>query len=164
LDFKFYSTSRRCVKNVIACNLSVRRERALEIGGFDMNFIGAAYRFETEFCRRVWQHGGKVLFEPKASIRHLKVERGGIRKYGSHLSSSSPMHSVGDYYFALRQGVNSETLRYIFRRPFREISTKFHLKHPWWIPVKLLGEIRALLLAMKLYQQGPRLIQWPPEG
>jgi GT2 family glycosyltransferase len=159
LDFRFYSTSRTLVKSVMAGNLSVRKERALEIGGFDENFEGVAYRFETEFCRRVWQNGGKVLFEPKASIRHLRVESGGIRKYGNHLTSPSPMHGVGDYYFALRHGFNSETLQYILRRPLREISTKFHLKNPWWIPVKFLGEIRALLLAMKLYKQGPKLIR-----
>jgi GT2 family glycosyltransferase len=159
LNFKFCSTSRTWVKSVIACNLSVRRDKALKVGGFDENFISVAYRFETEFCRRIWQNGGKVLFEPKASIRHLRVQSGGTRKYGNHLTSPSPMHGVGDYYFALKHGLNSETMKYILRRPFREISTKFHLKHPWWIPVKLLGEIRALLLAMKLYKQGPKLLQ-----
>lgn len=159
LDFQFCSKSRTWVKSVMAGNLSVRRDKALEIGGFDENFIGVAYRFETEFCRRVWQNGGKVLFEPKASIRHLRVESGGIRKYGNHLTSPSPIHGVGDYYFALRHGFNSETLPYILRRPLREISTKFHLKNPWWIPVKFFGEIRALLLGMKLYKQGPKLIR-----
>jgi GT2 family glycosyltransferase len=159
LDFRFCSTSRAWAKSVMAGNLSVRRDKALEIGGFDENFIGVAYRFETEFCRRIWQHGGKVLFEPKASIRHLRTDQGGTRRFGNHLCSPSPMHGVGDYYFALRQGFNSEILQYILRRPFREISTKFHLKNPLWIPVKLLGEMRALLLAVKLYKQGPKLIR-----
>lgn len=163
LDFRFCSTSRAWVTSVMAGNLSVRRERALEIGGFDENFIGVAYRFETEFCRRIWQNGGKVLFEPKASIRHLRVESGGTRRFGNHLCSPSPMHGVGDYYFAFRHGLNPETLQYILRRPIREISTKFHLKNPWWIPVKLFGEIRAMLLAMKLYRQGPKLIRRTPE-
>jgi GT2 family glycosyltransferase len=158
LDFRFCSTSRKWIKSVIACNLSVRRDKALEIGGFDENFIGVAYRFETEFCRRVWQHGGKVLFEPSASIRHLRADRGGTRQFGNHLCSPSPMHGIGDYYFALRHGVNPETFQYILRRPFREIFTKFHLMNPWCIPVKLFGEIRALLLAIKLHKKGPKLI------
>ena len=159
LDFRFCSTSRAWVKSVMAGNLSVRRAKAFEIGGFDENFIGVAYRFETEFCRRIWQNGGKVLFEPKASIRHLRVESGGTRRFGNHLCSPSPMHGVGDYYFALRHGIEIETLKYILRRPLREISTKFHLKHPWWIPVKFFGEMRALLLALKLYKQGPKLLK-----
>ena len=79
--------------------------------------------------------------------------------FGIHLSSCSPAHGVGDYYFALRQGINFETLLYISKRPFREISTKFHLKNPWWIPLKFIGEIRALMLAYKFFKQGPRLIQ-----
>jgi len=157
LDFSFCSTNRVWVKSVMAGNLSVRRNKAIEIGGFDENFIGVAYRFETEFCRRIWQNGGRVLYEPSASIRHLRAESGGTRKFGNHLTSSSPMHGVGDYYFALRHGFSFETLMYILRRPFREISTRFHLKHPWWIPIKFFGEMRALRLAIKLYKQGPKL-------
>jgi hypothetical protein len=65
---------------------------------------------------------------------------------------------VGDFYFALRQGLSLATLIYMARRPFREVCTRFHLKHPWWIPVKFLGEIRALLLAIRLRRQGPRYV------
>ena len=148
----------------MAGNLSVRRDRAIEIGGFDENFIGVAYRFETEFCRRIWQNGGKVLYEPAASIRHLRAESGGTRSYGNHLTSASPMHGVGDYYFALKHGVNSETVQYILKRSFKEIYTRFHLKHPWWIPVKLFGEMSALLLAIKLHKKGPKLIEHRAEG
>ena len=43
-------------------------------------------------------------------------------------------------------------------RPFREVRTRFHLRHPWFVPVKLLGEMRALLLALRLWRQGPRLL------
>ncbi len=101
INFRFNATQSQSVANVIACNLSVRREKAIQVGGFDENFIGVAYRFETEFARRVWKAGGKILFEPMASIRHLRAPSGGTRSYGNHLTSMSPMHGVGDYYFAL---------------------------------------------------------------
>ncbi|MEI7731541.1 MAG: hypothetical protein WCO56_18350 [Verrucomicrobiota bacterium] len=81
---------------------------------------------------------------------------GGTRAYGHHLTSASPMHGVGDYYFALRHGRGLEKWWYIARRPFREVGTKFHLKHPWYIPIKLLGEFRAMLLAFKLIRQQPK--------
>ena len=68
------------------------------------------------------------------------------------------MHGQGDYYFALRQGLCWATLAYIMRRPWREVRTRFHLRHPWFVPVKLLGEMRALLLALRLWRQGPRLL------
>lgn len=158
LDFRFNSMSRAFVKNGMSGNLSVRRVRALEVGGFDENFRGVAYRFETEFCRRLGRSGGRVLFEPAASIRHLRAPRGGIRSHGNHRSSPSAAHGVGDYYFALRCGSFAETLGYIARRPLREVSTRFHLTHPWWIPVKLWGELVALGWALWLAASGPSRI------
>ena len=156
MDFPFNSSQSTIVQNIMAGNLSVRREKALEIGGFDENFIGVAYRFETEFARRIVRYGGKILFQPKASIRHLRIEQGGTRSSGNHMASLSPKHGVGDYYFALRQGVNAENLFYMCWRPFREVRTKFHFRHPWWIPVKLLGEFCAFFLAILLLLRGPR--------
>jgi GT2 family glycosyltransferase len=156
LDFHFNHNARAAVANCMAGNLSVRRERALEVGGFDENFVGVAYRFETDFCRRLRARGGSILFEPAASVRHLKAPRGGIRVHGNHLTSSSPAHGVGDYYFALRHGSPGESLPYILQRPFREVCTRFHLGHPWWIPAKLTGEVRAFLWAVRLARAGPR--------
>lgn len=158
LDFPFWSDEREWVSNVIACNLSVKRDRALEAGGFDENFSGSAYRFETEFARRLESAGGKVLFEPAAGIRHLKSQRGGTRAHGSHLTSASGRHGMGDYYFALRHARAMERVAYIARRPFREVCTRFHARHPWYIPVKLVGEIRALCSAIGAWWRPPRLL------
>jgi len=159
LDFSFRSPERMWVRSAMAGNFSVRRERALEIGGFDENFVGAAFRFETEFCRRLWRYGGKVLYEPTARVHHLRAVTGGIRRHGSHLHSASPAHGVGDYYFALREGAGMERFLYILKRPFREICTRFHVSHPWWIPAKFVGETRALLWALSLYRKGPSCLE-----
>lgn len=156
LDFPFHSTIPHEVGSVMAGNLSVRREPVLEIGGFDEKFVGVAYRFETELARRIRSAGGRVLFRPEASVRHLRVEHGGTRTRGSHLTSASPLHGVGDYYYALRCGSGLDRLRYIARRPLREVATRFHLRRPWWIPVKLIGEARALWMAIRLAGGGPR--------
>ena len=156
LDFRFNTDSRTWIENCIACNVSVRREEALAVGGFDENFVGAAYRFETEFCKRLYKRGGRVLFEPAASVRHLKAPRGGTRAFGDHRWSASPAHGVGDYYFALRHGSAWEALRYGVKRPLREVCTRFHMRHPWWIPSKLVGELRALVWAARLAKAGPR--------
>jgi len=160
LDFPFYSNRGRWVENVMAGNLSVKRELALSIGGFDENFIPpVAYRFETEFARRIVRAGGKIWFEPTASIQHLRACSGGTRTHGSHLTSPSPLHGVGDYYYAFRCGSRCEALRYSLRRMFREVRTKFHLKHPWYIPIKLIGEVRACLWASRLARQEQKLIE-----
>ncbi len=160
-EFPFHSTRRAELQNAMAGHMSVVRDRALSVGGFDENFQGTAYRFETEFARRICRAGGRIVFEPSASIRHLRAARGGTRTHGNHLASASPNHGVGDYYFALLNGRGAEGLRYIARRITREICTSFHLRHPWYIPVKVLGEIRALCWAWQLRRCGPALIKRP---
>ncbi len=161
LEFPFHTTRKTTLHNVMSGHMSVPVELARRLGGFDENFHGAAYRFDTEFGRRVLRAGGTIHFEPQASIRHLRAERGGTRAQGNHLASASPKHGVGDYYFALLHGLDGESLWYCGRRLVREVCTKFHLKHPWYIPVKLFGELRALGWAIQLRRQGPKLLRHP---
>lgn len=142
LEFRFNHDAACEVQNVIACNLSVDRERALAIGGFDERYTGAAYRFETDFALRLVKAGGRVRFEPAASLRHLRVPTGGVRAYGDHRSSTSPVHAMGDYYFA-RIHV-PRFWRYVVRRLVSNVATRWHLRHPWAIAPKLIGELRGL--------------------
>jgi GT2 family glycosyltransferase len=158
-DFPFHSSLEMDVSNVMAGNLCVRREKALSIGGFDENFIGPGYRFETDFARRVIAAGGMIRFVGSAGIDHLRAESGGTRTAGSHLTSASPMNGVGDYYYALRHGTLLEASGYSLRRMLREVRTHFHLTHPWWIPVKLWGEVRAIHLARKTWRSEPKLLK-----
>jgi GT2 family glycosyltransferase len=159
LEFPFRSATAAWVRNGMSGNLCVRTDRALELGAFDENFLPpVSYRFDTEFCKRLCRAGGRIRFQPNARIHHLRAPRGGTRSQGSHQNSAEPIHGVGDYYFALRQGLSLATLRYVLRRPLREVATRYHLRRPWWIPVKLLGEFRAMLLAIRLLRAGPRLL------
>ncbi len=159
LDFPFNTVKPCLVANVMAGNLSVRKHRFLETGGFDENFTPpVAFRFETEFARRIIRKGGKIRFCPEASIRHLQCRHGGTRSKGSHYTSLSPVYGCGDYYFALLEGHGLETATYWLRRCWRHCRSKYHIKHPWWIPIKFIGEIRAMLMALRLYRQGPRLL------
>lgn len=159
LDFPFFSMQGTFVENVMAGNLSVRKKTFCEVGGFDENFAPpVASRFETEFAKRLVAAGGRIRFAPGASIRHLRVGQGGTRSCGSHLTSASPRHGVGDYYYALLHGTGWDRFCYMAIRPFREVRTKFHLAHPWYIPVKFLGELRAIVLAVRLARRGQALL------
>ena len=139
--------------NVMAGNLSVERERALAIGGFDENFIGVAYRFETDFALRLAAAGGRSVFEPAASLRHLKLPSRRPPHVRRSPHRASPAHSVGDYYFALQHvaAISGATRS---RGCARTSLTRFHLRHPWTIPAKLVGELRGMLLARKLARRG----------
>jgi GT2 family glycosyltransferase len=150
LEFDYTGPRRREIWNVMAGNLSVRREAAIACGGFDEAFVGVAYRFETEFCRRLRRNGGRVFYEPAAVIRHLKAPSGGTRIWGFHKVSARPEHGVGDYYFAFLEARGRERWAYVGRRFLRETLSRFHRRRPWYIPVKALGEVRAFLWALCL--------------
>lgn len=157
IEFPFCSDTAGWVRNGMSGNMTVLREHALAIGGFDENFLPpVSYRFDTEFSKRLCRAGGKIRFQPSARIYHLRAPRGGTRSVGSHLNSASPLHGLGDYYFSLRQGLSLATLGYLLRRPLREVCTRYHLRQPWWIPVKLLGELRAFVGALRLVWRGPK--------
>jgi len=46
----------------------VRREAALEVGGFDPDFF--VYSDETDFCKRLWDAGWRILYVPSARAIH----------------------------------------------------------------------------------------------
>lgn len=164
LDFNFNSDQPKWIANMMAGNCSVRRARFLELGGFDENFIPpVSYRFETEFAKRLVAAGGRIWFEPRADLQHLRISRGGTRVAGGHLVSASPRHGVGAYYYMMRHGRGWDRMWQILRRPFREVRTKFHFTHPWYIPLKFIGELRAMILAWRLHRRGPRLLSPEPD-
>lgn len=159
LEFAFSSVSGRLVENVMAGNLSVHREKALLIGGFDENFTGTAYRFETDFAWRLLAGGESIWFEPSASIRHLKAGSGGLRTWGEHYRSAAPTHSTGDYYLALQHFHPWQVVQHVRRRLRKVLISRFDVTHPWWIPLKLVREVRAFRQAVKARNAGRRLIR-----
>ena len=91
LSFLFSSSKAALIKNCMAGNLCVNRLKALEVGGFDENFIGVAYRFETEFCRRMCRyHNDDFYFSPKPVLYHLQSPIGGTRNSCLLYTSPSP--------------------------------------------------------------------------
>jgi glycosyltransferase involved in cell wall biosynthesis len=154
----FRSNRAQFVTELMGGNFSIKRKLALELGGFDENFVHVAYRFEAEFAARAVAVGEKIWFEPEASIRHLRAVSGGTRSYGDHLKTIKPSHSVGAYYYLLRSKETPDRLLKILARPIRAIRTKHHLSHPWWIPPTLVAEAAGFFWAVALVVRGPRLI------
>lgn len=146
------------IHEVVGCNFSVERTGALAIGGFDENFVGAAYCFEAEFAHRWRASGRDLFFEPRACLRHLKVASGGTRAYGSHLTTARPDHSVGAYYLLFKTWAGWRSARATMMRPIRAVATRFHLRKPWWIVVTLVAEARGAALALRLLRRGPAYI------
>jgi len=156
--FRFNSGKRSDVKRFMGGNFSIRRQVALNLGGFDENFVKAAYRFEAEFANRMLHAGFHLLFQPAASLNHLQVESGGIRSFGSHLRSIWPAHCVGQYYYLLMVNQAHHRLRKIVLGPLYAVHTRHHLARPWWIPITLLSELSGLAWALWLFIRGPKYI------
>jgi GT2 family glycosyltransferase len=153
--FRFRSSVSQRVREFMGGNFSIRRRTAIELGGFDERFVGAAYRFEREFAARATAAGIEIWFEARAAIRHLRAERGGTRSYGNHLRTASPAHAVGEYYDLLLRrppGWSGE----VARRLARSSSTRFHLAAPWRIPITLFAEVSGLFWALTLVARGPQ--------
>jgi GT2 family glycosyltransferase len=148
----FFSIRPALLREFMGGNFSIRRQLAIELGGFDENFVRVAYRFEAEFAHRYCAGGRQVYFEPVACIHHLKSAEGGTRTYGEHLTTWRPDHAVGAYYHGLRTG----TLQEFVKRPFRAVTTRYHLRHPWHIPGTLLAELGGMLWALGLFMRGPK--------
>lgn len=162
--FSFNSSSRQWIREFMGGNFSVRRDLAIELGGFDENFVHVAYCFEAEFSHRTAQAGERILFEPGASIRHLKAARGGTRSFGHHLTTARPSHAVGAYYHLLRsRGLEHRYVR-IAARPLRAVRTRHHLRRPWWILPTLAAEFLGFLWALALVARGPRYLRATEAG
>jgi GT2 family glycosyltransferase len=152
----FASTVAHGRRDFMGGNFSMRRERFLELGGIDENFVRVAYRFEAEFAHRLLARGGTIRFEPEAEIRHLKATSGGTRSYGEHLRTALPSHSVGEYYYLLRSRAAGRWRRLLLR-PLRAVCTRAHARRPWWIPVTLVAEELGFAWAVLLALRGPRV-------
>lgn len=151
------STEIGWVEEFMGGNFSVRRQDALALGGFDEHFVRVAYRFEAEFAHRARRAGWRFPFVPDATIHHLRSERGGTRSYGDHLRTALPGHAVGLYYFLLRTRPPGWWSQLI-QGPFRAVATRFHLRHPWWIPAVMLAQLGGLAWAVILFAKGPALL------
>lgn len=155
--FGFNSPESRMVEEFMGGNVSMPREAALALGGFDENFVRVAYRFEADFALRWTRAGGLIRYEPRALIHHLKVPAGGTRVHGDHLRTAQPGHAVGEYYFLLMNRPAGWWWRWL-KRPVRSVSTRHHIRRPWWIAPTLLAEFRGMAWAMRLAKSGRRLV------
>jgi glycosyltransferase involved in cell wall biosynthesis len=150
--FSFNSGRPAWISEFMGGNFSVARDIAIDLGGFDENFVRVAYRFEAEFAHRYRAAAHRIAFEPQAVLRHLKAPSGGTRSFGDHLTTWRPDHAVGAYYHGLRTG----KLRELVARPSRAVVTRYHLRHPWRVPGTLLAEAAALGWALWLFARGPK--------
>lgn len=157
--FSFNALNESSAPYFIGANVLVNRSIAMQLGGFDENFVGTAHDYEREFSDRVLNAGHHIGYCGPAAVYHLKEQSGGIRTYGHFLKTMKPHHAVGAYYYILRSKRVKKKPLEILRRLRQRVVTRTHLKQPWWIPLTLIGDILGIAWACKLYLNGPKLNQ-----
>jgi GT2 family glycosyltransferase len=75
----FNAIERKDVEIAPGGNMSFLRKVLLETRGFDEGFGGNGYFFETDGTYRVHQKGYRIVFDPRAYVRHLMAPAGGAR-------------------------------------------------------------------------------------
>ncbi|NJR70867.1 MAG: glycosyltransferase [Synechococcales cyanobacterium CRU_2_2] len=67
--YEYYNQASKTIQFFASNNIAMRRDRFLEIGGFDVSFPLAAAE-DREFCDRWLQHDLTMHYVPTAQIRH----------------------------------------------------------------------------------------------
>jgi glycosyltransferase involved in cell wall biosynthesis len=159
LDFPRNHSRRSRIASVFGNNHSCRRQIAIDIGGYDENYLLAAYREESDFALRyISKTESLALFEPSASLVHLAEPSGGCRSWGAGLDLFAVGHSIGDYYFALMNLAGAKVLKHGAMRMVRTIANRDSIRRPWRIPFLLIREVAAMLYAIFLGFSGRALI------
>jgi len=64
----------------LAGNQSIRKSVFMSVGGFSKIFKGNAYFEETDFGLRIKKAGYRIVFDPRAKLKHLQYQSGGHRR------------------------------------------------------------------------------------
>ena len=75
-------------------NMSFRRALIFEVGGFDEQFVGNAFREETDFCMRLRKASYRIIFDPEAAVIHYWKTGGGC----DHIRLGNPEFTSFLYY------------------------------------------------------------------
>ena len=75
----FDANFRAYVDHGYGCNMSFRKRVLMEANGFDVVFRALGHFEEVDLSLRIRRLGYKIVFEPKAMVKHLQPDTGGNR-------------------------------------------------------------------------------------
>ena len=150
------------VINLNACNLSMRREIFIEVGGFDENFI-KTYFDDTDLSLRVYnlclKKGLKTIHDPEASLIHLMepTSPGENRPSGKnqYVVADSDAWMTWFYFFLINFGLYASWD--ILLRLRACVFRKKNILRPKYLWVALLEFVIGLEKALRLIRKGRRL-------
>ena len=159
LDYKYFSvytqTRTEGVGTLMGCNHSARVEILRRLGGYDSQYLGSALFEDTDMALRIWESGGKIVFDPEARLRHLAAPTGGCRIHSAQKANPEWWVPFNRHYFAFRHLFPTwEFWWSVFAKDFRQtVLRKANLARPWRIPRTFFAYFysltRAWVMALK---------------
>lgn len=138
------------------CNGSIRRQVAIEVGGFDENYTYTHFD-DTDFSARLKKLGAKAVHDPGARLVHLKEMSGGKRPGGinEHVIADSNKWYTWIYFFWMnfRWGGRNEILKRLRGTVFRRTN----IVKPWYLVVAFSHFVSGTARAIKTIRGGRRL-------
>jgi GT2 family glycosyltransferase len=114
------------------CNGSIRREVALQLGGFDENYTYTLFD-DTDFSCRLKELGVKSVHDPEARLVHLKEIAGGKRPGGINdfVIADSNRWYTWCYFFWMN--FRWQGRREIMRRLRSSVFRRVNIVRPWYL-------------------------------
>lgn len=147
-------------------NHSIRVHEFMEIGGYDNNYIGWAYREDSDASIRIWKAGGGIVFDPDACLIHLAAPSGGCRLEVNSKPLPEWKVSFPATYFAIRHLFPNRWFWYdlLIGNVRRYILRKDNVSRPWRLPWAVMSYGYSFLLAIHLCIRGPKYICKKPNS
>ncbi|HKO42643.1 MAG TPA: glycosyltransferase family 2 protein [Pyrinomonadaceae bacterium] len=150
-----YSQRTECY-SLPTCNGSVRRQVAIQVGGFDENYTYTHFD-DTDFSARLKELGAKAVHDPEARLIHLKEIAGGKRPGGinEYVIADSNRWYTWVYFFWMNFGWRGR--KEILRRLRRTVFRKQNILRPWYLAIAFSHFVSGTARAIKTIRGGRRL-------
>jgi GT2 family glycosyltransferase len=153
--FPMNYSKRSSIKNWPSTNSSIRTSIARKVGGFDERF-DRTWLDDTDFSCRLLKAGANLVFDPTATVTHLKIPLGGKRLRSS---SSLWMDREGwaTHFYFWRKNYGLWKARYHFLWNVRYlIFRKAVLVRPHWFAKNIWHFLIGYRTASQKLKEGPR--------
>lgn len=152
----FNADFRTEVDHVYGCNQSYRKIVFDQAGGFSKIFKGNAHLEESDLSFRVRRVGFKIVFDPKAVLRHLRYGSGGTRVHDERQFRYWLIRNGAIFY--LRHYPKLFFPLYVIQKLLWAMSSSIKRRDPRMFGTKL----RALWDGIADYVSDPVVRQLPP--
>ena len=140
-------------------NGSVRRAVAMQVGGFDENFVFTSLD-DTDFSCRLKGLGVRAVHDPRARLTHLKIARGGRRPaaINEYVLADSNRWYTWVYFFGMNFGWQS--WRELLGRLRACVFRRANMIRPWHFARAVWHLLAGTARAILAISRGRKLAAW----